>query len=149
MFFKILGTLSSEVAGSISSKMPSSGYLLQKYLMLEEDNFESYVVCPSCFSLYMLDSCFQIDSSGEKVPKHCTFIWFPNHPQSNRHLPCNTPLLKKVHLSGGKVVYKPKDVYAYQPLKKSLQHLLMRPGFSDKLEHWRSREAEDKMVYDI
>lgn len=125
--------------------MPSSSYLLQKYLMLKGEEFESYVICPACFSLYVLDECFEIDSSGERVPKRCSFVQFPNHPQSNRRILCNSPLFKKVHLSGGKTVY----IYAYQPLKKSLQRLLMRPGFAEKLEHWRNRETEADLVSDI
>ena len=50
-FFKTLGGLSTGLAGTIGSLMPSSSYLLQKYLMFKDEEFVSYVICPSCFSL--------------------------------------------------------------------------------------------------
>lgn len=149
VFFKILGGLSTGLAGSIASLMPSSTYLLQKYLMLREEEFVSFVICPSCFSLYVLDDCFEVDSLGDRVPRRCSFVQFPEHPQANRQIRCNSPLLKKVHLSGGKIIYKPNYIYAYQPLKKSFQRLLMRAGFAEKLEHWRNREAKDDLLSDI
>ena len=148
-FIKVFAALSSGLADSVSSQMPSSIYMLHKSLKLENKEFESYVVCPACFSLYLYDNCFEIDSLGEKIPKRCSYVKFPNHPQSNTQLPCNSPLLKKVHLSGGKTVYKSKYIYAYQPLKKSLQRLLMRQGFTEKLEHWRNRESVPGMMCDV
>ena len=93
--------------------------------------------------------CFRVTSVGDKEPIRCTFVRFPDHPHRHRHLPCNAHLLKKVHLTGGKVIYRPKFVYAYQPLKKSFAKLVKCPGFVEKLEHWRNREPEENSWSDI
>lgn len=50
---------------------------------------------------------------------------------------------------GGKIEYRPRYVCAYQPIKNTLQRLLNRPGFVNKLEHWRSRCRSDCMTSDI
>ena len=50
---------------------------------------------------------------------------------------------------GGEIEYRPRYVYAYQPIKNSLQRLLNRPGFVNELEHWRSRCRNDSMTSDI
>ena len=47
------------------------------------------------------------------------------------------------------MVYRPKYVYAYQPLKKSFARLVKCPGFVDKLEHWRNQEPEENSWSDI
>ena len=69
----------------------------------EQREFIPYVVCPSCFSLYKRSECFERDESGGIVPKRCSFVKF-----NSRRLPCNAHLFKKVHVSGGKIVYRPK-----------------------------------------
>ena len=107
-----------------------------------------YVLLASRCS-YALDDCFEVDSLGDRLSRRCSFVQFPDHPQANRQISCNSLLLKKVHLSGGKIIYKPNFIYAYQPLKRSFQRLLMRPGFAAKLEHWRNREAEVDLLSDI
>ena len=75
-FFKTLGGLSTGLAGTIGSLMPSSSYLLQKYLMFKDEEFVSYVICPSCFSLYALDDCFEVDSLGDRLSRRCSFVQF-------------------------------------------------------------------------
>lgn len=109
----------------------------------------SFVVCPACYSLYKFEECFCIDGTGQTIPKKCTQVLFPNHPQRNRQLPCGTPLMKKINMSGGKVKYVPRYTYAYQPVKKSLQRLLHRPGFTERLEHWSSRKCTEGYMSDV
>lgn len=149
--FKVLGILvSSNVVKSIAAQMPGSLYLLKNYnLESKEQQFISYVTCPSCYSLYKYNDCLGVDETGDLSPKRCTFVKFPDHPQRNRRLPCNTPLLKKVNMSGGKVKYVPRYSYSYQPIKQSLQRLLYRAGFSEQLEHWRTRKSTEGFLSDI
>ena len=142
---------SASIVMSFALHIPSSVYLLRKYSKHENcEKFIEYVVCPSCFSLHNIENCLH-NVNGEQVPKQCLHIKYPNHPISAYRKACNTPLLKKIHKSNGKIEYRPQFVYAYQPLKVSLQQLLNRPRFSAKLELWRQRSGnEDKLsdVYD-
>ena len=64
-------------------------------------------------------------------------------------MPCNAPLLVRVNRSGGKSKYEPRFLYAYQPIKQSLQRLLKIPGFEEKLEHWRTRESVPHVLSDV
>ena len=149
-FIRTVGSVSaSPLIIAIAALFPTSMYLLRKYVKSEQREFIPYVVCPSCFSLYKRSECFERDESGGMVPKRCSFIKFKHHPHYSRRLPCNAHLFKKVHVSGGKVVYLPKYVYAYQPLKQSFGRLLQRPGFTEKLEHWRTRESREGEMSDI
>lgn len=149
-FIRLLAenTSSAFIAG-IATVMPASIYMLRKFLGSERDNFRQYVLCPSCSSIYLRDEGFYKDSTGAKSPKRCKYVRFPNHPQCNRRIPCNTPLYIKVKQCNSRVVFQPKYVYAYQPLVTSLQKLLKRPGFSEKLEHWRTRQAPADAYCDV
>ena len=84
-----------------------------------------------------------------KVPIRCSFKHFPKHTRENRRLPCNAPLLVKINRSSGNSVYKPRYLYAYQPLKLSLQRLLKTPEFAEKLEHWHTRETVPDTKSDV
>lgn len=149
-FFKLLATLTSlALIKNIASQLPPTLYLLRKYLQSDKQSFVKYTICPSCFSLYEYADCISEDETGEQTPKRCTYIQFPNHPQRNRRLPCNAALMTKVNLSGGKVKYIPRFSYAYQPIEQSLQKLLFRPGFSEQLEHWRTRTRAEGYISDI
>ena len=148
VFFKIL-TSNSSLLKYVSSGMPRSLFTFHKYLGTDKDEFVKYVVCPSCYSIYLFKDCFKVDDSGENVPIQCPFKHFPNHTHESRRLPCNAPLLFKVNKSGGKSVYKPRYVYAYQPIKQSLQRLLNTPGFAEKLEHWRARVTVSDTKADV
>lgn len=134
------------------ANMPDTLYLLNKYLESDtsRESFTSYVVCPTRFTLYKLEDCFSVNEMGEKVPKKCSHVQYPNYLQQSHHLPCSTSLLSKIHMSGGKIKCVPRYTYAYQSIKRSLQLLLYRPGFTELLEHWRKRQYKAYMsdVYD-
>lgn len=142
---------SAAVITLIASAVPSSVYLFRKYARSNHhaEKFLEYVVCPACFSLYRLEDCLQTLHDGEKAPKVCSYVKFPNHKMAHKRKSCGAHLLKKVNLSNGKVEYRPRYVYAYQPLKTSLQLLLNRPGFAAKLEHWRDRKSPENKLSDI
>lgn len=149
-FFKLLANLiSSDILTALVAHLHGSIYLLKKYLGSKKQPFVSYTVCPSCFSLYDYEDCFTENEIGDKVPQRCTFVPFPNHPQKNRRLPCNAPLMTKINTSGGMVKYVPRYTYAYQPIQQSLQKLLNRPGFAEQLEHWRTRKPTEGYMSDI
>ena len=149
-FFQLLASLTrAPLLGELATSIPGTLYLLKKYLQSDTETFTSYVVCPACFTLYKFEDCFCINDMGEKVPKRCPHVQFPNHPQRSYRLPCRSSLLTKINMSGGKVKYVARYTYAYQSIKQSLQRLLYRPGFTDLLEHWRTRQSKDGIMADV
>lgn len=116
---------------------------------LNEECFTEYVLCPACYTIYNQKECMTTDVSGEQIPKTCCFVKYPKHTMARYRRKCGSPLMKKVHLAGGKIKYRPLQVYAYQPLKSSLQKLLNRPGYAAKMEHWRDRPACENKLSDI
>ena len=106
-------------------------------------------MCPVCFSIYEHDSMIETDDLGKEIPKKCSYIRFPNHPQMNRRIECGGSLFKTVKLQGGKRKLRARYEYAYQPLKQSLQKLLNCKGFAEKLEYWRKRSTVPGWKSDI
>ena len=110
---------------------PTSLYLLHKYFAWTED-FIRFVVCRKCYSVYSFDSC--VNKSGTLlVSKHCQ-----HRAHLNSRLSCSTLLLKTVNLLNGKKILYPFKVYCYAGLQNMLQKLLLRPGFVELCEQWRS-----------
>ena len=55
LFMHVMGiTLRSEYLCQMSLTLPSSPYLLRKFVNLKYDNFIKFAVCPKCASLYNL-----------------------------------------------------------------------------------------------
>ena len=134
---------------TIGTQLPSTVYNLRKFFYSKEDPFKKYVVCPVCFSIYEHDSMIETDDLGKEIPKKCSYIRFPNHPQMNRRIECGGSLFKTVKLQGGKRKLRARYEYAYQPLKQSLQKLLNCKGFAEKLEYWRKRSTVPGWKSDI
>ena len=135
---------------ALATAMPASLYTLRKLMGSPiEDFFTEYVLCPACHTLYRQEDCLTTNDDGEEVPKTCSFVKYPNHPSQHFRKRCGSPLLKKIHLAGGRIQYRPMYVYAYQPLKTSLQRLLNRPGYASKMEEWRNRPTCENQIADI
>ena len=50
---------SSEYLSQLALMLPSSLYLLRKFVNLERDNFVKFAVCPKCASLFWRSDCFK------------------------------------------------------------------------------------------
>ena len=142
IFFSIVGLYSDFIAGMVAI-IPTSLYLLRIYFALTED-FTRFVVCRKCYSVYSFDSC--VNKSGTLlVSKHCQ-----HRAHINSRLSCSTLLLKTVNLLNGKKKLYPFKVYCYAGLQNMLQKLLLRPGFVELCEQWRSRvNSTDNKISDI
>ena len=133
-FFRSLG---QAYAGPIFENMPVNVDAARKYLLQEEEpSFITYVVCPSCNSIYDYESCVVMRGSV-KESKKCQHVTYPNHPQHSRRKECGNLLLKKVR--SGRLV--PIKAYPYQPLHRSLGRLVQRKGFVEACEQWRDRQV--------
>ena len=112
---------------------------MQKHFGIKEE-FTRFVVCKKCYSVYNFKDC----SERCSVSKVCTHRQHPNSRST-----CGALLLKSVNLISGKVVLYPFKVFCYQSLKTSLQSFLLRPGFVELCEHWRSWKESSNEVRDI
>ena len=108
------------VLGTLSAAIPSSIFTLRKHVMTGHQNpFVEYVVCPSCYSIYKIEECITKLSNGEIEPKTCSYIRFPRHPTLRYRKVCGS-LLKKIHLSNGKIDYKPRFACICISINKNL-----------------------------
>jgi hypothetical protein len=91
-----------------------------------------YAVCPKCASLKTF-----AEFDADPV---CRVPHFGN--------PCDEALGKQIPLLfGSKQI--PKRVMAYNGIRDQLQQLFARPGFTDKLERWRSRDVPSGTFTDV
>lgn len=86
---------------------------------------ETILTCPKCYTLYPewtstpteeQLTCSNLGASGER---------------------CGEELYQSVRPASGGTLYRPLKTYCYQPVHKSLQQLLERPGIEDECEKWR------------
>lgn len=131
----------------INSDIPINFKALHKSLHIEDD-FISYVVCSKCDSIYEYDDCIVRRANGNNQSKDCSHVLYPRHPYIQRRRPCGNALLKKIQTKSGNCL-KPKKVYPYLPLSKSLSRLLNRKDFVEKCQQWRFRVAQDECLSDV
>lgn len=140
--FTVLGLI-SPIFQMLVDKFPKSLHAAQQMLGLKY-NFTKYVVCRSCWKLYSFDDAMHRCGSLE-TSKECSFIRYPNHPQQARRKPCQAVLLKTVEMTSGRRLLYPHKMFCYRSLRETLQELLLRPGFVEDCDHWRGRQASNKL----
>ena len=137
-------TCNSDFIRQMSVMLPTSLYLLRKFVNLNRDNFVKFAVCPKCASLYQLESCTRL-VGGQIVSNICTRKAFTK----GRNRECGTALARKVILRSGKVCFYPHKLYCFNSIIDQIEGLLKRPGVPEMCEQWREREAEDNIMADI
>ena len=147
VLFSVLGRFSPVIA-SMASAIPSSVYSLGRAVG-NSVGFMKYVVCPKCHKLYKLSDCIS-QVGARQSSTLCTFIQFPNHPYRRFRVECGQLLLKTVYFSSGRLILYPFKVFPFKTLSSSLQQLLLRPGFAELCQHWKSRVRSDYLqdIYD-
>ena len=144
-FLHVMGiTCNSDFIRQMSVMLPTSLYLLRKFVNLNRDNFVKFAVCPKCASLYQLESCTRL-VGGQIVSNICTRKAFTK----GRNRECGTALARKVILGSGKVCFYPHKLYCFNSIIDQIEGLLKRPGVPEMCEQWREREAEDNIMADI
>ena len=98
--------------------LPSSLYLLRKFVNFKWENFVKFAVCPKCASLYMLESCTR-RIRGQIVSNICSHR--PFKKGSKRE--CATALVTKVVWGSGKVCFYPQKLYCFIKSKDYLNGL--------------------------
>ena len=146
-FFCILGQFSGFVS-TMFAHFPSSLHQLKKTLPFSHQ-FTRFVVCPKCWKIYHYGECVVL-SGSRRSSQSCKHIKYPDHPYHSHRKECGHLLLKSVCMISGRNILYPHKVYCYKSLKSSLQELLLRPGFHQCCQYWKSRNTSDKLsdVYD-
>lgn len=116
---------------------------------MESDTFTKHVLCPKCYSLYDYDEMLKAEQDGSLHVRRCTHIEFPLHPQRNRRLPCNTPLVRPINLSSGSRRLYALHCYVSKSIVDSLQRILLYNGVHLQLESWRNRRIPEGYYADI
>ena len=127
---------------------PTSLYKLKKYFHLSVDQFEKYVICPTCFSIYNFRECLDTSIAGRICSKTCNHVAFRNHPVISHRKPCGHNLLKVVITKTDRKFY-PLKSYCYYPIVKSLSAILNRQDLLKQCEHWRARNILNNTLADI
>ena len=122
----------------IANSMPLSLQTVQKMFGIANNDFESYVVCPSCQSVYHFEDCLIQRPFGQSTAKSCCHVPYPRHPQLSRRKKCGAQLLKMIKGKNGKNL-RPIKLYPYLSLEKSMGRLVKRQGFLESCELWRKR----------
>lgn len=146
-FFHVLGLI-LPASVTLAHFFPKSVHAAKKSLHLDQDSFMKYVVCPRCHSLYDFDECFE-HSGNRRIPRNCSHISHPNHPQRHHRRPCGAELVDAVTLKDGSRHYKPKKIYVYNKISHTLRRFVKRPGFEDLCEAWRSRQIPVGHLADV
>ncbi len=121
--------------------MPSTLYRAKKFLGHPEDNFKTYVVCPSCHKLYTFSECCKYENR-KKVSKTCTFVRYPSHSQARMRKPCSEILLNQAKTSSGTFHLVPFKVHCYKSVVVSLEQLHNKPNMHTLCEKWKITERD-------
>ena len=151
--FQIFCTIFSYLSGLVSfcgilaRSFPKSVSSASRIVGLESDKFKKFVVCPRCHTLYMDDrDCFRFIGS-RRVPLQCSHVEFRHHPQPQHRRPCNGPLMQEVqHPTKSFIPYR---TYCYRSVQETLRCHLLRPGFAEACEAWRSRVVPENVLADV
>ena len=133
----------------VADKFPVTIKSAHQIVSLQNNDFESFVVCSSCDSIYDFNDCVERSITGQNsVSKKCRHVCYPNHPHASRRTPCETILLKKVKCKRS-IKLLPVKVYPYKKLKDSIERLVRKEGFLEICEHWRKRAVPEGCLCDV
>ena len=148
--FHLLSSLtSSQYLSSLSNTCPTSLFSARKVLGLLDNQFVEYVICPACHSVYDYSQCFCQDMQGRKMSNRCWYIPFPCHPLRQHRKECGALLLESIQTHTGKMILRPRKVFCYRSLQKSITHLYQKKSFFDSCQKWRHRIVPDDLMGDV
>ncbi|CAB4011818.1 Hypothetical predicted protein [Paramuricea clavata] len=142
-WFKLLGVIvPSDTLAQIVTAFPGTLYMLRQFFHFDRDNFDKFVVCSKCHSLYEYNECLKT-VNNRKVGRKCSGVRYSR----GKRVECGAELVYKVQLSNGESCFYPTHYYCFNSIINSLEKLLGKKGFAEKCEEWRSRDIPvDKMV---
>ena len=142
-FFHVIGLQCNYVAG-IAAVFPGTLYLMRKFLGMDRDAFQRYIVCPKCTKLYNPNECTMI-VNGRQVAKRCSNMV----PYRRRKRECGHQLVKEVITTTNKRLFYPLKVFCFNSIIDTLEKFVKRQGFTEKCELWRSRTTQENEYGDL
>ena len=132
----------------MAAHFPATVYQMKKTLPIAH-RFTRFVVCPKCWKLYHYGECV-LSAGSRRSSRTCNHVRYANHPYHSYRRACGHLLLKSVSLESGQNILYPHKVYCYKSLQSSIQELLLRPGFYQSCQYWKTRKTSDRIsdVYD-
>lgn len=144
-WLKVLGIeVSNEVFEKLILSFPGSLYLVRKFLNLDRDEFNKFVVCPKCTKLYKYDSCLTM-INNRQVAKKCSNTYYLR----GKRMTCNATIVTKVILQNGKSCFYPIKYYCSNSIIDELEKFLLRKNFASSCELWRNRSIGEDMLADV
>ena len=131
----LLETLSSLVRirllRNAAIMLPRTWAGLLKRIGFHKSNFERYVVCPECSTVYELQHAIVKTRTGVQS-RECQYARFPGHRQARMRKNCGAKLMKTVSTAKGEAL-QARKVYAFRSVHKSLAQLFQRKQFVENL----------------
>ena len=146
VFMFLSGIIKHPLLTEICQFLPRTMWKIKNITGIHKEGVIDYVVCPKCHSLFSISDCTNYNK--EFIDKLCTHIEYPKHPHRSRRSKCNSPLMKRVKISG-KSKLMPRKVYQYRSIIDSLKRLTKRQNFLTSCEHWRKRAVSENMYADV
>ena len=134
----------SPVIANIALALPTSVYLLQKYMGTPEmlTNMKKYIVCPSCHALYTYKDCLEVNGRSA-ASKRCNRVYYASAQ------PCGATLLKTVITPSGKSQLYPRRVFCSLDFAFSLKSLLLKNGVMEICERARQQCSKRGVLSDV
>ena len=131
--------------------IPKTWKACQKFLGINPKATSYFAVCAKCYKLHRVNELktILVEGSNNLIVERCSFIAFPHHVQANRRTRCGSLIADIIRSPAGQPTIKGRIIFPYKSLIESLQQLLMRKGFSEKLEEWRHKCRESHLFTDI
>ncbi len=145
--FKFFHYVLVNIDKNLYSRFPTSLYTARNNLGLCV-HLIKYAACDKCCKLYNIDDISS--SKSDVTPKftECIYQDFPDHPMSNKRIPCGVPLYKNVRTKDG-VIRKPALIFPTVSLKHQLTLLFKRKGFEESCRKWVNRPSDPEILADI
>lgn len=126
----------------VAEYMPSTLYQRDKYLSkkLYSTEFQRYIVCPICHSLYAFKECL-VKTGTNLMPKACSYTQFSKK--------CVGVMLQEVVTISGSKTFYPHRIYCYHGIISALKHMLLRKGFFELCESSRNTNPNGNLLRDI
>ena len=147
LFIYIATIIQNPLLKKVADNLPSTLYKLKKHFH-QSCEYDYFVVCPKCFSLYQMEVCIIKIPGHEVQSKVCDHVEFPHHPHSSRRVSCGAVLMKKIKI-GEKYKLVPKKTFVYRSIIQSLKEMSRRKGFLQLFRHWSERDMTGDILGDI
>ena len=136
-----------DVLVKVAQSLPQTLYLAKSYIGLGQDEFEKFVACPNCCTLYKTEDCVIRKSNRRIVSKKCDHVPFPIHSQRSRRKQCGVFLMKNMRSKNGSLFVHPKNLYCFKKLSDSLRSLLKRHQDFLKTVNLAERESQQQIPW--